>query len=368
MEIQPGPLYEGRISLEEKYKVMKTRQISIGDGRMVAVDEARFGQLEAAIPFFKQHLAMDSQEALFFIVSQLAYTESRVFETLGVPMQFRDALAGCITSEAGEWADSIRFEVIDGVARGKRISGKGHDINEVDVSYADESMPVYQGGIGYSYTTEELRRTAYLRRPLPELKLRLAMEGFERHINQTALYGEQDLPGLCNSSVVPQANAPNGGWIAGYASSPTTYPAKILQDLNNGCNVIWNSTNFNDLPTDIAIAPTLWEFLTSTYATQQGFLNKNLLDLFLEQNLVKAQTGKSPNVYPGYELDTAGVGGATRIVYYVKNPDRVILHLPMPLRFLAPQLVALDVKIPGEYKYSGVIVRYPKAAYYQDGE
>ena len=44
------------------------------------------------------------------------------------------------------------------------------------------------------------------------------------------------------------------------------------------------------------------------------------------------------------------------------------MHLPMPLRFLAPQLVGLDVKIPGEYKYSGTIVRYVKSAYYQDGE
>lgn len=347
---------------------MKTRVISIGDGRTAVVDEARFGQLEASIPFLRSCLALDSQEALSFIVSQLAYTESRVFEVLGMPMQFRDLLAGCITSEAGEWARTIRYEIIDGVGRGKRASGKGHDINEVDIAYDDASMPVYQGVIGYSYTTEELRETAYLRRPLPELKLRLAMEGFERHINGVALFGELDLPGLFNNPNVPQGNAPNGGWIAGYAASPSTYVAKILQDLNNGFFTVWSSTNFNDLPTDVGLPPSIYNFLVSTYATQQGFLNKTLLQLIRESNLVLEQTGKSPNFFPVYTLDTAGSGGTTRVAYYVKNADRTILHLPMPLRFLAPQLDGLDVKIPGEYKYSGTIIRYPKSAYYQDGE
>jgi hypothetical protein len=36
------------------------------------------------------------------------------------------------------------------------------------------------------------------------------------------------------------------------------------------------------------------------------------------------------------------------------------------LRFLAPQLVGLGVQVPGEYKYSGVEIRYPKSAYYMD--
>lgn len=347
---------------------MKTRVISIGDGRSATVDEARFGQLEASIPFLRNCLALDSQEALSFIVSQLAYTESRVFEVLGMPMQFRDLLAGCITSEAGEWARTIRYEIIDGVGRGKRATGKGKDINEVDVAYDDASMPVYQGVIGYSYTTEELRETAYLRRPLPELKLRLAMEGFERHINGVALFGELDLPGLFSNPNVPQGNAPNGGWIAGYAASPSTYVSKILQDLNNIFYTVWSSTNFNDMVTDVGLPPSLFNFLSSTYATQQGFLNKTLLQLIRESNLVLEQTGKSPNFFPVYTLDTAGAGGTTRIAAYVKNPDRTIMHLPMPLRFLAPQLDGLDVKIPGEYKYSGTIIRYPKSAYYQDGE
>ena len=51
----------------------------------------------------------------------------------------------------------------------------------------------------------------------------------------------------------------------------------------------------------------------------------------------------------------------------VKSDTRLVMHIPLALRFLAPQLVGLSVQVPGEYKYSGVEFRYPKSAYYMDG-
>src|ERR1700683_4194365 len=107
------------------------KKIVIGDGRTVDVDEARFNAFDALRndPRLLAEFAnggfpgRDSQEALAFIVSQLAYTESSVFERLYIPMQFRTLVP--TTSEAGEWADTIRYEIFDFVGRGKRSSGKG---------------------------------------------------------------------------------------------------------------------------------------------------------------------------------------------------------------------------------------------------
>jgi hypothetical protein len=348
---------------------MKNRTIVIGDGRQVVVDGRRFEAFDSlrANPMFAQVIGSDSNEALAFIVSQLAYTEGSVYERMYIPMQYRELIP--VTSEAGEWADTIRYEIFDFVGRGKRSSGKTEDINEVDVAYDDAGMAVHNGNIGYSYTTEELRRTAFLRRPIPELKLRAALEGYERHMNEVGLYGENDLTGLFNNPNVPQGNAPNGGWIAGYAAS-SSYFTKILQDVNNIIFTIWNNTAFNDVPTDIIFAPALFNFLSSTYAaTNPGTIsNKTLLQLLREANLCIELGKPTPRFAAAYTLDTAGVGATNRVMGYVKNPNRLVMHLPLPLRFLAPQLQALNVRIPGEYKYSGVMVRYPKSAYYQDGE
>jgi hypothetical protein len=79
------------------------------------------------------------------------------------------------------------------------------------------------------------------------------------------------------------------------------------------------------------------------------------------------ERGQKINITAGYGLDTAGINGTARMLGYVKSDTRLVMHVPLPLRFLAPQLVGLSVEIPGEYKYSGVEWRYPSSAVYYDG-
>lgn len=345
------------------------RNINLGDGRVVAVDGDRFETLNSltANPEFRAqfssggpYVGRDSAEALAFVVSQLSYTEAQTFEKQYTPMQYEQLLP--ITNEAGEWADSIRYEIYDYAGRGKRSSGKGRDINLVDVAYADKVFPVMLGNIGYDYTTEELRRSSFLRKPLSERRAGAAMEGYRRHMNNVGLFGEAsaNVTGLYNNANVPQGNAPNGLWTTTNAANP----ALILGDLNTGIQNVWNNTNFNDQVTDVVIAPTRYAFLASTARSINS--DKTLLQFIKENNVAKVDRGIDLNFTPGYGLDTAGAGSTARMLLYVKSQQRLVMHIPMPLRFLAPQLVGLSVQIPGEYKYSGVEWRYPKSAYYMD--
>ena len=77
--------------------------------------------------------------------------------------------------------------------------------------------------------------------------------------------------------------------------------------------------------------------------------------------------GDNVSVVPGFGLETAGTGNTTRAVFYVKSPDRLVMHIPQPLRFLAPQAVNLSIKVPGTYRYAGLEVRYLKSMYYMEG-
>ena len=87
----------------------------------------------------------------------------------------------------------------------------------------------------------------------------------------------------------------------------------------------------------------------------------------LSNNVAKVEKGLDIRFQPGFGLDTAGSGSTRRMMAYVKSDTRLVMHVPLALRFLAPQLVGLSVQVPGEYKYSGVEFRYPKSAYYMDG-
>lgn len=346
-----------------------TKIITVNDGgiaRQVEVDEARFDAFDSLrrYPQLANIIGdgivqgRDAQEAMAFLVSQLAFTENQVFERKYQPMQYEQFLP--LDFSAGEWADTIRYEIYDFVGQGKRTSGKGRDINKVDVGFADKSFQVVYGNIGYDYSQEELRRSAYLRRALPERKLAAAVEGYKRHMNQVGLYGEAEsnLSGLFNNALVPQGSAPTGGW--GTASADN-----ILKDVNTLINNIWTNTAYNDMPTTIVMAPAALATIAST--PRATTTDTTILAWIKANNIAKQQRGIDIDFQPGFGLNTAGVGSTRRMMGYVKSPDRLVMHIPLPLRFLAPQLAGLSIDVPGEYKYSGVEIRYPKSAYYMDG-
>lgn len=342
---------------------MRLRNVTLGDGQTVQVDADRFdsilsGMRNDATAIFGRD-GGDAQEALAFTVSQLTYTEASTFNRLYTPMQYEQLIP--VTSEAGEWAESVRYEIYDYAGNGRRTSGKGKDINLVDVAYADKTFPVVNGDIGYDYTTEELRRTAFLRRPVPERKLAAAIDGYRRHMNTVGLFGEQNLTGLFNNPNVPTGNAPNGAWLTTNVGNP----AKILFDINSGITGVWNTTAFNDMVTTVAIAPQRYAFLASTPRSDNS--DKTILQYIKENNIAKVERNIDIEFVAGYGLDTLGAGGTARMMLYVKSDTRLVMHIPLPLRFLAPQLRGLSVEIPGEYKYSGVEFRYPSSAYYMDG-
>lgn len=336
---------------------MSSIKIKLADGREVVVDQGRYNTFKDSSPEFQRLGITDSPEALAFIISQLAYTENQLFEKQYLPMQYEQLIP--ITFEAGEHADQIHYEIYDWSGRGKRLNSRGKDIPKVDVAMSEKYFPVVNGGIGYDYTTEELRRSAFLRRPISERKLVAAMEAYRRHMNDVGLYGETGgLTGLYNNTNVPQGNAPTGTW--GVAT-----PANILKDINALIQNVWTNTAYNDQITDIVMAPGALAYIAGTARSDNS--DKTILQYIKENNIAKTEKGIDINFSAGFGLDTAGSGATRRMMGYVKSDQRLVMHIPLPLRFLAPQMSAYLVEVPGEYKYSGVEFRYPKSAYYMDG-
>jgi hypothetical protein len=102
-----------------------------------------------------------------------------------------------------------------------------------------------------------------------------------------------------------------------------------------------------------------------------------LLEFVLKNNICKAMRNIDLQILPGFGLDTgtdapgaATKGGSTagksRCIFYINNRDRVVLHMPMPLQFIAPQFDGATVLVPGEFRLGGVEYRYPSSAFYYD--
>jgi len=329
---------------------------NVADHRFAQIDSG-MRQIPAAILQAAGMPTVDSTELLGFMVSQLAFTEAGVYERLHQPRQYQQFIP--VSFAAGEWAETIRYEMSDYAGKGKRHSGKGRDIPRVDVQYSDKSAPVVAGAIGYDYSMDELRKSAYLRRPLDQGRASAAMNVYEEHMNVVGLLGEAEsgLTGLYNNSTIPVANLVGGTWS-------TKTPEEILADVNAQINQIWVQSNFTEMPDTILLPPTQYTLIASTPRSSTSDLT--ILQYVLMNNIAKHR-GVDLKIMPAFDLGGAGVGATDRMLTYTKREDKLVFHIPLPLRFLAPQLEGLDVLIPGEYKYSGVEVRYPKSALYTDG-
>lgn len=304
----------------------------------------------------------DANEALTFSVSQAAYTEQILLERYYTPIQY-DAFIP-LTNEAGEWAETIDYEVFDHVGNAQNTDSMADDIPMADVAWARKSFPVLPGAAGYWFTNQELRLTAYLRRPLPERRMAAAVEMFQRKLNVVGLLGDtvKNVPGLFNSTLIAHATTPSAKtWV-----DPTNTPAAILADLNFGMYSVWASSGFNVVPEGVLVPANAFQAL-GTIAASTTFPNKTILTFFMENNLCKQKLKKDVMVEPAYDLATAGAGNTGRAMFYRKNPQDQVMHVPMPLRFGAPQLKGNKTIIPGEFRHTGTEYRRPTNAYYMDG-
>ncbi|SEO76435.1 hypothetical protein SAMN02800692_1998 [Luteibacter sp. UNC138MFCol5.1] len=300
-------------------------------------------------------LTNDAPEAMAFVVSQLAHVESTVYKREHQPLQYEELVP--IDTSAGDYATSVVYEMYDYAGRGKRHSGRGKDIPKVDVAYAQKTVPVVLGVIGYDYSTEELRQSAFLRKPLDTARAEAAMDAYERHINDVALFGENELTGLFNNPYVPVVAPSVTGWIG---KDPDVVNAAFSALITQ----VWTNSKYVEMPTTVLLPGTVMAWMVSTRVPNTTM---NLLQYIKANNIAKSEKNIDLDIRTGYDLDTAGAGGTKRAMVYTKNPSKLKMHLPMPIKFLPPQANGLLFEVPGEYKYSGVEFIYPKSALYADG-
>jgi len=317
--------------------------------------------------------AADANEAYAFLVGQLTYTEAYVPAKLYLPMQYKELLP--ISNEAGPWADSIRYEKVNQVGQADWISDKGDDIPTVDVEYDETIRQICHAGVAYEYSLQELRQTAYLRRPLNERKMVVAMEASERFLNKVAIQGDtrKNMLGFLNQSAASQiAVGGTGGTTLTGTWDGVGTPDQILADLNFGLNKIYTDTAYNMVVTDIRVPAAAWTRFTATART--AYNDTTILEFLLRNNISRAVQNVELKIGPCFKSETAGAattGGAvsgsnSRAVFYVKRPEVLRFHIPMPLQFQAPQLYDLKVRVPGELRCGGLELTYPKAMFYMD--
>ncbi len=314
--------------------------------------------------------AGDAGEGYAFFVSQLAYTEAKILTRYYEPMQYTRLLP--ITGEAGPGATSVRYQIEDQVGQARWADSSANDTPNVDVSWAEKTFNIHGAEVGYEFTQQEIRSTALLKAPLPERRFQSSVQAYQRFCNRVGLLGDtpKNLTGLLNNANVAHAVTPsthNWTGAAGIGGSTAATIAEILTDFAFGMQAVYAASGFNVMPDMVGLPELAWQYMSVTPLNTSNATNITILKFLQENNIFTASTNKPLTILPIFAAATVGASSTGRAVFYVNDTDTLVFHIPMPLAYLAPQLVGTKVKVPGEFRLSGVEVKRVTNAYYMDG-
>lgn len=301
-----------------------------------------------------------TDDGLAFYISQLAQLEPRIYETKYPNINFQELIP--LNTSVPEWVDNVDYISYDGVTMGKFIGANADDLPNVAAKAKKDSVPVGYAGNKFEYSLDELRKSQHMNMPLDITLAILARRGAEEHMQRVAYFGDADrkMDGLFNHQNVATTND-SLDWGDGGTSGKD-----ILDSLNAMMTEVWELSKGVHVPNTVVLSANRWAYLAST-AISDLLPNQTLLQTFQTNNLYTRMTGQQALIVPRFQLEHAGGSNdKDRIMVYERNPENLVMYVPMFWRPTAPQPHNLKIAVPAEYKCSGTEFRYPFSAMYFD--
>lgn len=301
-----------------------------------------------------------ADDGLGFYISQLAQVEPRIYETKYPNINFQELVP--VNTAVPEWVDNVDYISYDAVTLGKFIGANADDLPNVAIKAKKDSVPVGYAGNSFEYSLDELRKSQHLNMPLDTTMASAARRGAEEHMQRVAYFGdaERGMYGLFNHPNVTVDSTSTLDWTGSGVTGK-----QILDSINAMIGDVWNQSKGVHVPNTMVLAANRWTFLATTAATDYA-PDKTLLEILQANNLYTRMTGQQMMIVPRFQLEGAGTSGKDRILIYERNPENLVMYIPMFWRPAAPQPHNLKIKVPAEYKVSGVEFRYPMSAAYFD--
>lgn len=301
------------------------------------------------------------QQALGFLLSQTSHIEQGVWEVKYPDITYPSLIP--VDTSAGEWAKSVTYFSSDKVGAAKWINGRSRDVPMADVNREKHETEIHMAGIGYDYSIEELNHARMVGQNLTSDKAAAARRSYEELVEGVAFEGDsgKGFEGLLNSTAVTRADV-----VAG-ASTDTEWsgktPDEILTDINSGITGMWSATKTIELADTVLLPLTQY---ASLFTTRLGDTTVNVMEYIRKNNIFTAQTGRDLDIRAMRQLAGAGATATDRMVIYRKDPTVLKMHIPMALRFLAPQQEVFTFIVPGMFRIGGLDIRRPGAVRYFD--
>ena len=293
---------------------------------------------------------MDMQAALGFVTHQRTHIETEVLKKPYPAIRYAEMIP--VDTSANPFALSVTHFAQDSVGKAKFMNGKGDDVPLVNIKGSKFEQTVNMAGVGYSFSLEEIGAAQQLGTNLSSDGAEAARMAYEQFVDEVAFVGDAALgiEGLYNMTGITSS--------AAGATFAASTPDAILAIINTALTGIFTSTQGIELA-DTIVLP-LAEFSRIATVRLADGSDTTILDFIRRANIYTVQTGQPLNIFADRRL-------TNRMVVYRRDPQVLKMHMPMPLRFIAPQAVNLEVKVLGMFRFAPVNIRRPGAVRYVTG-
>lgn len=309
----------------------------------------------------------DAQQSAYnYVVNQTGIIEAQVVKIQYPEVQYPD-LVPVDTTTGNEWVKSITYYSADMVGAADWFHHTALDVPLAELTREKFERGIEMAAIGYRYTLEEVASAMNV----PGLNLTAdkataCRRAYEEFVDNIALRGApaKNMQGLINSSLVTATTLPADGTSGGTEFADKTNE-QIIRDVNNALTGIAQGTNWLYYADTVLLPPAV---LVAMAGRIIQYTNITLLQWIKEFNVLTVQTGQPITIAGVRGLETAGVGGISRMVSYRRDPAVLKMWIPMPHRFLPVwQRGPLVFDVPGIFRIGGVEIRLPAAMRYSDG-
>lgn len=307
----------------------------------------------------KKQYVIDAATGFAFLVQQLTHIEPKMYEVKYKAITYPNIIP--VSNQAGEGATSVTYYFMDGRAVAKFVGTKSLNVPIAEIGSQKVTVPVELAATGYEYSDEELRQALYLNIPLSQGKANTARRAYEELCQSVGMTGNtaHDLPGFLNNTNVTVATVVDPGSGTEWVNKT---PGQILFDINDLFGDIFVDTLQVEKADKLGLPTSQWSYIAGTPRSETA--DTTILAWLVANS---PYLSSMDDVIPISELTGAGAGGTDRMMAYTRDEEKVVYHIPMPLRFSEPQRKGRGFEVPGEFKLGGVEFRYPGSARYGDG-
>lgn len=298
---------------------------------------------------------LDNATDNFFFSRALEALRTKVYEVQYPMLQGRTMVP--VSNDVDTGAEEVTVPVFDisgdvEVTSDYSTKGPRADASSREVKYKIRGLKA-----SYGYSLQEARAAALASRlrgagqDLPAAKAKAARTNIERKLDELIFFGSKigGFTGLTNNPNVPTL-AVAGAWSA-------ATPLALVADLQNIVNAPANNSNSVEAANTLAIADTLYRFLTQKLIPNTS---TTVLNWFLASN---------PNirVIPSWRLNTSGAAGAPQIIAYDLNSEKLEALIPQEFEQLPPETEGFEFVTQCHARSGGTPIHYPKSMVYATG-